>query len=87
MNTYKKIFFKYVLIFLLLIFFVHSTFIIAQQSIRKLIESDRLFLFLMRNTVMNLEKLSNYKPTDEEKKQLKIILEEIKKNWNLNEGP
>ena len=87
MNTYKKIFFKYVLIFLLLIFFVHSTFIIAQQSIRKLIESDRLFLFLMRNTVMNLEKLSKYKPTDEEKKQLKIILEEIKKNWNLNEGP
>ena len=87
MFSYKKTFFKYTLIILLLVFFVHSAFTIAQQSIRKIIESDRLFLFLMKNTMLNLDKLSNYKPTNEEKIRLNKILKEIKKNWKLNDGP
>ena len=87
MISYKKIFFKYTLIVLLLLFLIHSVFTVAQQSIRKLIESDRLFLFLMNNTMLNLDKLSNYQPTDEEKIKLKEIIEKINKNWKLNDGP
>ena len=49
MKTYKKIFFKYTLIILFLIFFVNTMTTIAQQTARKVIESDRLFSFLMKN--------------------------------------
>ena len=68
--TYKKIFFKYILIFLLAVFVVNSIFFISQQSIRKILESDRFFSFMMRNVMLNVDKLSTYKPTAEEKKKL-----------------
>jgi len=87
MNSYKKIFFKYTLIILLLVFLVHTTFTIAQQSLRKLIESDRLFLFLMNNTMKNLDKLSDYQPTFEEKNKFNQVLKKINNNWKINEGP
>jgi len=87
MSTFKKIFFKYTLITLLLLFLVHTTFTIAQQSLRKLIESDRLFLFLMNNVMLNLDKLSNYQPTLEEKIKLNKVIEKINDNWEVNEGP
>ena len=56
MNSFKKIFFKYTLITLLFVFLIHTTFTIAQQSIRKIIESDRLFLFLLDHTMLNIDK-------------------------------
>ena len=87
MISYKKIFFKYTLIILLLVFLVHTTFTIAQQSLRKLIESDRLFLFLMNNTMKNLDKLSDYQPTFEEKNKFNKVIEKINNNWKINEGP
>ena len=87
MVSLKKIFFKYLLIILLLIFLIHTTFIIAQQSIRKIIESDRLFLFLMKNTMLNLEKLADWEPTPEEKIKLSESLEKIQKNWKLDNDP
>ena len=82
--TYKKIFFKYILIFLLAVFVVNSIFFISQQSIRKILESDRFFSFMMRNVMLNVDKLSNYKPTSEEKKKLIENLDKIKKNWTLD---
>ena len=87
MNSFKKIFFKYTLTVLLLVFLVHTTFTIAQQSLRKLIESDRLFLFLMNNTMKNLDKLSDYQPTFEEKDRFNKIIKKINNNWKINEGP
>ena len=87
MNSFKKIFFKYTLIILLLVFLVHTTFTIAQQSVRKLIESDRLFLFLMKNVMLNLDKLSNYQPTSEEKLKLNKAIKKITDNWKLNNEP
>ena len=87
MNSFKKIFFKYTLIILLLVFLVHTTFTIAQQSLRKLIESDRLFLFLMKNVMLNLDKLSNYQPISEEKIKLNKAIKKITDNWKLNNEP
>ena len=87
MNSFKKIFFKYTLIILLLIFLIHTTFTIAQQSVRKLIESDRLFLFLMKNVMLNLDKLSNYQPISEEKIKLNKAIKKITDNWQLNNEP
>ena len=87
MNSFKKIFFKYTLTVLLFVFLVHTTFTIAQQSLRKLIESDRLFLFLMNNTMKNLDKLSDYQPTFEEKNKFNKVIEKINNNWKINEGP
>ena len=82
--TYKKIFFKYILIFLLAVFVINSIFFIGQQSIRKILESDRFFSFMMRNVMLNVDKLSTYKPTAEEKKKLIENLDKIKKNWTLD---
>ena len=87
MNSFKKIFFKYTLIILLLVFLVHTTFTIAQQSVRKIIESDRLFLFLMKNVMLNLDKLSNYQPTSEEKLKLNKAIKKVTDNWKLNNEP
>ena len=87
MNSFKKIFFKYTLIILLLVFLIHTTFTIAQQSVRKIIESDRLFLFLMKNVMLNLDKLSNYQPTSEEKLKLNKAIKKITDNWKLNNEP
>ena len=84
MKTYKKIFFKYTLIFLLLIFFINTVFNLAQQSLRKVIESDRLFLFLMKNTMLNLNKLSEYQPTDEDKLKFNEIIKKIAENWKID---
>jgi len=86
MKTYKKIVFKYCLILLILIFCIHTTFIIGQQSIRKVIESDRFFLFLMKSTFLNLDKLSKYQPTNEEKIELEKILKNIINNWKIDES-
>ena len=82
--TYKKIFFKYVLILLVVIFSIHTFFFVGKESVRKIIESDRFFSFMMRNIVLNLDKLSKYNPSDEEKKAFKDSIEKIKKNWILN---
>ena len=87
MKTYKKISFKYTLIFLLLIFFINTVFNIAQQSLRKVIESDRLFLFLMKNTILNLNKLSDYQPSDEEKIKLNKTIKKIVENWKIVDEP
>ena len=87
MNSFKKIFFKYTLITLLFVFLINTTFTIAQQSFRKIIESDRFFLFLLDHTMLNLDKLSNYQPTFEEKNKLNKVIEKINDNWKINEGP
>ena len=75
------------MITLVFVFLIHTTFTIAQQSFRKLIESDRLFLFLLNNTMLNLDKLSNYQPTIEEKDKLNKVIKKINENWKMNEGP
>ena len=82
--TYKKIFFKYVLILLIVVFSIHTFFFVGKESVRKVIESDRFFSFMMRNMILNLDKLSKYNPTVEEKKAFKDSIEKIKKNWILN---
>ena len=87
MKSYKKIFFKYTLIILFLIFFVNTLSTIAQQTTRKVIESDRLFSFVMRNVILNLDKLSEYKPTDEEKINFNKMIIKITDNWKLNNEP
>tara|TARA_B100000795_G_C22714172_1_gene404808 strand:+ start:326 stop:589 length:264 start_codon:yes stop_codon:yes gene_type:complete len=87
MKSYKKFFFKYTLILLFLVFFVNTITTVAQQSVRKIIESDRFFLFLMKNTMLNLDKLSEYKPTDENKLKFNKTLEKIYKNWQLDSKP
>ena len=87
MKSYKKFFFKYTLILLFLVFFVNTIVTVAQQSVRKIIESDRFFLFLMKNTMLNLDKLSEYKPTDENKLKFNKTLEKIYKNWQLDSKP
>ena len=87
MKSYKKIFFKYTLIVLLSIFFANTMFTIGQQSLRKIIESDRLFLFLMKNTMLNLNKLSDYEPTNEDKLKLNKTIKKIAENWKLNNEP
>jgi len=87
MKSYKKFFFKYTLMLLFLVFFVNTIATVAQQSLRKIIESDRFFLFLMKNTMLNLDKLSEYKPTDENKLKFNNTLEKIYKNWQLDSKP
>ena len=87
MKSYKKFFFKYTLILLFLVFFVNTITTVAQQSVRKIIESDRFFSFLMKNTMLNLDKLSEYKPTDENKLKFNNTLEKIYKNWQLDSKP
>ena len=87
MKSYKKFFFKYTLMLLFLVFFVNTIVTVAQQSVRKIIESDRFFLFLMKNTMLNLDKLSEYKPTDENKLKFNNTLEKIYKNWQLDSKP
>ena len=87
MKSYKKFFFKYTLMLLFLVFFVNTITTVAQQSVRKIIESDRFFLFLMKNTMLNLDKLSEYKPTDENKLKFNNTLEKIYKNWQLDSKP
>ena len=72
---------------LFLVFFVNTIATVAQQSLRKIIESDRFFLFLMKNTMLNLDKLSEYKPTDENKLKFNNTLEKIYKNWQLDSKP
>ena len=84
MKSYKKIFFKYTLIVLFLIFFINTLFTVGQQSVRKIIESDRLFLFLMKNTMLNLNKLSEYQPTDEDKLKFNEIIKKIAENWKID---
>tara|TARA_B110000285_G_C14647522_1_gene390374 strand:- start:104 stop:367 length:264 start_codon:yes stop_codon:yes gene_type:complete len=84
MKSYKKIFFKYTLIVLFLIFFINTIFTVGQQSLRKIIESDRLFLFLMKNTMLNLNKLSEYQPTDEDKLKFNEIIKKIAENWKID---
>ena len=84
MKSYKKIFFKYTLIVLFLIFIINTISIVAQQSARKIIESDRLFLFLMKNTMLNLNKLSEYQPTEEDKIEFNRLIEKITENWKLD---
>jgi hypothetical protein len=87
MKSYRKFFFKYTLMLLFLVFFVNTIATVAQQSLRKIIESDRFFLFLMKNTMLNLDKLSEYKPTDENKLKFNNTLEKIYKNWQLDSKP
>jgi len=84
MKSYKKIFFKYTLIVLFLIFFINTIFTVGQQSVRKIIESDRLFLFLMKNTMLNLNKLSEYQPTDEDKLKFNEIIKKIAENLKID---
>ena len=84
MKSYKKFFFKYTLIVLFLIFFINTIFTVGQQSVRKIIESDRLFLFLMKNTMLNLNKLSEYQPTDEDKLKFNEIIKKIAENWKID---
>ena len=84
MKSYKKIFFKYTLIVLFLIFIINTISTVAQQSARKIIESDRLFLFLMKNTMLNLNKLSEYQPTEEDKIEFNRLIKKITENWKLD---
>jgi len=82
--TYKKIFFKYILILLIVVLSIHTFFFVGRESLRKVIESDRFFSFMINNVMLNLDKLSKYNPSDEEKIVFQDSIEKIKKNWDLD---
>ena len=82
--TYKKIFFKYILILLIVVLSIHTFFFVGRESLRKVIESDRFFSFVRSHIILNLDKLSKYNPTDEEKIVFQDSIEKIKKNWDLD---
>ena len=42
---------------------------------------------VMKNTMKNLDKLSDYQPTFEEKDRFNKIIKKINNNWKINEGP
>ena len=87
MKTYKKIFFKYTLIILFLIFFVHTLSTIVQQTARKVIESDRLFSFLMKNIILKVKTYGEYKPSEEERINFNKTIIKITDNWKLSNEP
>lgn len=82
--TYKKIFFRYILILLIVVLSIHTFFFVGRESLRKVIESDRFFSFMINNVMLNLDKLSKYNPSDEEKIVFQDSIEKIKKNWDLD---
>ena len=54
-----------------------------QNETRRIIESDRFYLFLKRTFERNLETFSNYKPSDNEKLFYKESFQKILNNWNI----
>ena len=82
-SFYKKTLFKYILIFFLLIIIVKLLFTTLQNETRRILESDRFFFFVKKSFEINLEKLSNYKPTDEEKLFYSESFQRILNNWSI----
>ena len=82
-SFYKKTLFKFILVFFLLIIIVKLLFTTLQNETRRILESDRFFLFLKSTFERNLETLSNYQPTDKEKLFYHESFQKIFDNWNI----
>ena len=80
---YKKTLFKFILIFFIIIITIKLLLTTVQNETRRIIESDRFYLFLKRTFERNLETFSNYKPTDKEKLFYKESFQKILNNWNI----
>ena len=82
-SFYKKTLFKFILIFFILIITIKLLFTTLQNETRRILESDRFFFFVKKSFEKNLETLSNYKPTDEEKLFYSESFQRILNNWNI----
>ena len=80
-SFYKKNLFIFILIFFTLIITIKLLFTTLQNETRRILESDRFFFFVKKSFEKNLETLSNYKPTDEEK----LFYSESEKNKELSD--
>ena len=80
---YKKTLFKFILIFFIIIITIKLLLTTVQNETRRIIESDRFYLFLKRTFERNLETFSNYKPTDKEKLLYHESFKKIYNNWNI----
>ena len=80
---YKKTLFKFILIFFIIIITIKLLLTTVQNETRRIIESDRFYLFLKRTFERNLETFSNYKPSDNEKLFYKESFQKILNNWNI----
>ena len=82
-SFYKKSLFIFILIFFILIITIKLLFTTLQNETRRILESDRFFFFVKKSFEKNLETLSNYKPTDEEKLFYSESFQRILNNWSI----
>ena len=82
-SFYKKTLFKFILIFFSLIIIIKLLFTTLQNETRRILESDRFFFFVKKSFERNLDTLSNYKPTDEEKLFYSESFQKILNNWSI----
>ena len=85
MNTkkYKFLYLKYIIIVFVVLFLIKIVTESIEIVFKKLIESDKFVIFLIKNVQINTSKLANYKPTEEEKLEFKNNINKIINNWQL----
>jgi hypothetical protein len=85
MNTkkYKFLYIKYIIIVFVVLFLIKIVTESIEIVFKKLIESDKFVIFLIKNVQINTSKLANYKPTEEEKLEFKNNINKIINNWQL----
>lgn len=82
-KKYKFLYFKYIIIFFVVLFLIKIVTESIEIVFKKLIESDKFVIFLIKNVQINTSKLANYKPTEEEKLEFKNNINKIINNWQL----
>jgi len=85
-KKYKFLYFKYIIIFFVVLFLIKIVTESIEIVFKKLIESDKFVIFLIKNVQINTSKLANYKPTEEEKLEFKNNINKIINNWQLLEN-
>ncbi len=82
-KKYKFLYFKYIIIVFVVLFLIKIVTESIEIVFKKLIESDKFVIFLIKNVQINTSKLANYKPTEEEKLEFKNNINKIINNWQL----
>ena len=82
-KKYKFLYSKYIIIFFVVLFLIKIVTESIEIVFKKLIESDKFVIFLIKNVQINTSKLANYKPTEEEKLEFKNNINKIINNWQL----
>ena len=82
-KKYKFLYFKYIIIVFVVLFLIKIVTESIEIVFKKLIESDKFVIFLIKNVQINTSKLANYKPTEEEKLEFKNNINKIVNNWQL----